>query len=51
MNFHIARTDVVLMILVSVKVCVGAKVLSDWGILSVNGDANISEVFQGLCTG
>ena len=39
------------MILVSVQVCAGAKVLCDWCILSVNGDAILSEVFQGLCTG
>ena len=39
------------MILVSVQVCAGGKVLCDWGILSVNGDAILSEVFQGLCTG
>ena len=39
------------MILISVQVCAGAKVLRDWGILSVNGECIISEVFQGLCTG
>ena len=39
------------MILISVQVCVGAKVLKDWGILSVNGECIISEVFQDLCSG
>ena len=51
MNFHVARTYVVLMILIPVQVCVGVKVLRDWDILSVNSDAIISEVFQGLCMG
>lgn len=39
------------MILVAVQVSAGAKVLRDWGVLSMNGDAIISEVFQGSCTG
>ena len=39
------------MILISVQVCVGVKVLRDWGVLTVNGEFLICEVFQGLCTG
>ena len=39
------------MILISVQVCVGVKVLRDWGVLTVNGESLICEVFQGLCTG
>jgi len=43
------RTSFV-MILISVQVCAGVKVLRDWGILSVNGEYLINEVFEGLCT-
>ena len=39
------------MILIFVQVCVGVKVLRDWGVLTVNGEFLICEVFQGLCTG
>ena len=39
------------MILISVQVCVGVKVLRDWGVLKVNDESLICEVFQGLCTG
>lgn len=39
------------MILLSVQVCVGVKVIRDWGVLSVNGESLICEVYQGLCTG
>ena len=39
------------MILISAQVCAGAKVLRNWGILPVNGECLISELFHGLCTG
>jgi len=39
------------MILLSAQVCAGAKVLRDWGIVLVNGECLISELFRGLCTG
>ena len=39
------------MILVSVQVCAGTKILRDWGIISVNGECLINEVFQGVCSG
>ena len=46
-----ARVHVYKMILISVQVCAGAKVLRDWDILLVNGESVICEVFQGLCMG
>ena len=48
MEAHVSHVS---MILESVQVCAGAKVLCDCDVLSVNGDAIISEVFQGLCMG
>ena len=39
------------MVLISAQVCAGAKVLRNWGILPVNGECLISELFHGLCTG
>ena len=37
--------------LVSVHLCAGAKVLRDWGIVDINSDSTVSEVFHGLTTG
>ena len=32
--------------LVSAQVCAGSKVLSEWGVLAVNSDLTIGEVFH-----
>ena len=37
--------------LVSVQVCSGVKVLRDWGVLSINSDSTLGDVFHGICTG
>ena len=37
--------------LLSVQVCNGVKVLCDWGVLSVNSDSTLGDVFHGICTG
>ena len=37
--------------LVSVRVCVGVKVLCEWGVLDVNSESTIGEVFHGINTG
>ena len=34
------------MMLLSVQFCAGVKVLRDWGIVAVNGDSTVSEVFH-----
>ena len=34
--------------LVSIQVCCGAK---DWGLVTVNDDSTVLEVFQALCSG
>ena len=39
------------MMLLSVQFCTGAKVLWDWGIVSVNGESTVSEVFHGVSSG
>ena len=31
--------------------CAGVKVLRDWGIVAVNGDSTVSEVFHGVSSG
>ena len=33
------------------QVCSGVKVICDWGVLSVNSDSTVGDVFQGICTG
>ena len=37
--------------LVSVRVCVGVKVLCEWGVLDVNSESTIGEAFHGISTG
>jgi len=37
--------------LVSVHVCVAVKVLCEWGVLDVNSESTIGEVFHGISTG
>ncbi len=37
--------------LVSVQVCAGVKVFREWGVLAVNSDSTVGEVFHGLSTG
>ena len=37
--------------LVSVQVCSGVKVIRNWGVLSVNSDSTLGDVFHGICTG
>ena len=37
--------------LVSVHACVGVKVLREWGVLDVNSELTIGEVFHGISTG
>ena len=39
------------MVLLSVQVCAGVKVVRDWGIVGVNGDSTVGEVFYGLSLG
>ena len=39
------------MVLVSIQVCCGAKVIRDWGLVTVNDDSTVLEVFQALCSG
>ena len=39
------------MVLVSIQVCGGAKVILDWGLVTVNDDSTVLEVFQALCSG
>ena len=39
------------MMLLSVQFCTGAKVLWDWGIVSVNGESTVSEVLHGVSSG
>ena len=39
------------MMLLSVQFCAGVKVLRDWGIVAVNGDSTVSEVFHGVSSG
>ena len=37
--------------LVSVQICLEIKVLRDWGVLDVNGESTVGELFHGLSTG
>ena len=39
------------MMLLSVQFCAGVKVLRDWGVVAVNGDSTVSEVFHGVSSG
>lgn len=39
------------MILLSVQVCAGVKVPHDWGVIDVNGDSTVLQVFHGLSNG
>ena len=37
--------------LVSAQVCVGVKVIRDWGDVEVNGESTVGALFHGLITG
>ena len=39
------------MVLISIQVCSGAKVIRDWGLVPVSDDSTLLAVFQALCSG